>query len=68
MRMRTVIEPQHNFGETDIAAIIIDPKSRDDIPPLLRGLQQIYADISLRKRVFAIWSRSCLTVQTEGSK
>jgi len=30
--MRTVIQPQLKFGETDIAAIVLDPKSRDDIP------------------------------------
>jgi transposase, IS5 family len=52
--MRTVIQPQLKFGETDIAAIVIDSKSRDDIPQLLRGLQHIYTEISLRQRVFAI--------------
>lgn len=52
--MRTVIQPQLKFGETDIAAIIIDPKSRDDIPQLLRGLQHIYTESSVRERVFAI--------------
>ncbi len=52
--MRTVIQPQLKFGETDIADIVIDPKSRDDIPQLLRGLQYIYTEISLRQRVFAI--------------
>jgi hypothetical protein len=52
--MRTVIQPQLQFGETDIAAIVIDPKSRDDIPQLLRGLQYMYTEASLRQRVFAI--------------
>jgi hypothetical protein len=52
--MRTVIQPQLKFGETDIAAIILNPKSRDDIPQLLRGLQHIYTDSSLRQRVFAL--------------
>jgi hypothetical protein len=52
--MRTVIQPQLKFGETDIAAIVINPKSRDDIPQLLRGLQYIYTEVSLRQRVFAI--------------
>ncbi|WP_156830573.1 ISNCY family transposase [Methylobacter marinus] len=52
--MRTVIQPQLKFGETDIAAIVIDPKSRDDIPQLLRGLQYIYTEVSLRQRIFAI--------------
>lgn len=52
--MRKVIEPQMMFGETDIAAIILYPKSRDDIPQILRGLQYIYTEPSLRERVFAI--------------
>lgn len=52
--MRIVIQPQLKFGETDIAAIVINPKSRDDIPQLLRGLQHIYTDTSLRQRVFAL--------------
>lgn len=52
--MRIVIQPQLQFGETDISAIVFDPKSRDDIPQLLRGLQHIYTEIALRDRVFAI--------------
>ena len=52
--MRTVIQPQLQFGETDIAAIVLDPKSRDDIPQILRGLQYIYTEIDLRQQVFAI--------------
>jgi len=52
--MRTVIQPQFKFGETDIAAIVIDPKSRDDIPQLLAGLQHLYTEPTLRERVFAI--------------
>ncbi len=42
------------FGEQDIGAIELDPKSRDDIPQLLRGLQYIYTTPELRARVFAI--------------
>jgi hypothetical protein len=42
------------FGETDIAAIFLDPKSRDDIPQLLRGLQHIYTETPLRERIFEI--------------
>ena len=52
--MRTVIDPQMSFGQVDIADIVLDPKSRDDIPQLLRGLQHLYTDPDLRKRVFAI--------------
>jgi hypothetical protein len=42
------------LGETAISQIVIDPKSRDDIPQLLRGLQHIYTETALRERVFAI--------------
>jgi IS5 family transposase len=52
--MRQVINPQLQFGEVDIGAIALDPKSRDDIPQLLRGLQHIYTTPALRARVFAI--------------
>ncbi len=52
--MRQVINPQLQFGEVDIGAIALDPKSRDDIPQLLRGLQHIYTTPELRARVFAI--------------
>ena len=52
--MRRVIDPQLQFGEQDISAIVLDPKSRDDIPQILRGLQHIYITPELRERVFAI--------------
>ena len=52
--MRQVINPQLQFGEVDIGAVVLDPKSRDDIPQLLRGLQYIYTNSELRARVFAI--------------
>jgi IS5 family transposase len=52
--MRQVIDPQLKLGQTDIAAIVLDPKSRDDIPQLLRGLQHLYGDPGLRQRIFAI--------------
>lgn len=42
------------IGETPIADIEIDLKSRDDIPPLLLGLQYIYTNDELRKNVFQI--------------
>jgi len=52
--MRTVIQPQMQFGQVDIATIVFNPKSRDDIPQLLRGLQYIYTNAALRERVFTI--------------
>lgn len=52
--MRTVIQTQMQFGQVDIATIVFNPKSRDDIPQLLRGLQYIYTNAALRERVFTI--------------
>lgn len=52
--MRTVFNPQMMFGLTDISAIDLSRKSRDDVPYLLRGLQHIYCKPELRQRVFAI--------------
>jgi hypothetical protein len=33
--MRKVIEPQRALGQIDSAAIVFNPKSRDDIPQIL---------------------------------
>ncbi|MFB1490861.1 MAG: hypothetical protein AADX99_27720, partial [Thiocapsa sp. C4-3m] len=52
--MRNVIDPQLKLGEEDIAAVVLNPRSRDDIPQLLRGLQHIYTTPQLREPVFAI--------------
>jgi hypothetical protein len=40
--------------EEDISRIKLDPKSRDDIPQLLAGLQYIYTNPDLRQSVFTI--------------
>ena len=55
--MRTIRDPQMQFGEVDIAAIELDLKSRDDIPPILSGLQYIYATPALRASVFKVPER-----------
>jgi len=52
--MRKVIQRQLRLGETSIAQVELDPKSRDDIPQVLRGLLHIYNDSALRERVFEI--------------
>jgi len=52
--MRTATKTQLQLGELDIANIHIDPRSRDDIPQLLRGLQYLYSDDKLRKAIFQI--------------
>ena len=41
-------------GEINIAAIELDPNSRDDIPQLLRGLQYLYVTPALRAEIFQI--------------
>lgn len=52
--MRIVHDPQSRLGLAGIADLVFDPKSRDDIDPLLRGLQHLYTTPDLRERVFAI--------------
>jgi len=50
--MRKVIDIQMKFGEVDISKIQFDPRSRDEIPKLLMGLQEIYCNRKVRDRVF----------------
>ena len=52
--MRKTINPQMQLGEVDISKIEFDPRSRDDIPKLLKGLQYIYCTPKLREKVFKI--------------
>ncbi len=52
--MREVLNPQFKLSEANIANIEFDPKSRDDIPKLLIGLQHIYITPELREEVFTI--------------
>ncbi len=52
--MRQVESPQIQFGETIISQIEFDPKSRDDIPQLLMGLQHIYTTESTKIEIFRI--------------
>ena len=52
--MRQVQDPQLKLGSVGIEEIRLDPKSRDDIPAVLLGLQHLYADVDLRARLFAL--------------
>ncbi len=52
--MRKVTENQMKIGEIPISKIEIDLKSRDEIPQLLFGLQMLYANRSLRTKVFEL--------------
>jgi len=52
--MRIVKTSQLHFGQVDISEIKLDPRSRDDIPAVLKGLQYIYTTENIRERVFAL--------------
>ena len=52
--MRAIFEPQFELGHTPIEEISFDARSRDDIPAVLRGLQDIFTHQKTRERVFAI--------------
>lgn len=52
--MRTITRKQMKIGQVSIADIRFDPRSRDEIPQLLRGLQYIFCTPELREKVFAL--------------
>lgn len=55
--MRKVINWQLKIEEQNIAKIKFDPRSRDEIPKLLLGLQYIYCNAEIRELVFDILER-----------
>jgi len=55
--MRVVQNEQMAIGEVDVSKIKFDPKSRDDIPKILRGLQHLYMDPALRGSFFELLAR-----------
>ncbi len=55
--MREVHRSQFQLGQVPIEEIWINrinPKSRDDIPAVLKGLQHIWCDEALREQLFAL--------------
>lgn len=52
--MRVVQNTQMRIGEVDISQIKLDPKSRDDIPQILKGLQHLYVNQELRAEIFEL--------------
>jgi len=50
-KMREIIDLQMKLGEKNIEDIQLDPRSRDEIPKLLRGLQAIYLNKEIREQV-----------------
>ena len=63
--MRTVKNPQLQLGGTSIEKIKINLKSRDDIPPLLLGLQHIYTNTELSEKVFAILEKNIKSIKNK---
>lgn len=55
--MRVVQNEQMTVGEIDISKMKFDLRSRDDIPKILRGLQHLYMDETLRTTIFALLER-----------
>ena len=55
--MRVVRNTQMQIGEIDVSQIKFDLRSRDDIPKVLRGLQHLYMNKTLREQVFALLER-----------
>jgi hypothetical protein len=52
--MRKVMNEQMKIGEVPISEIVIDLKSRDDIPKVLAALKHIYCTPEIKEEVFEI--------------
>jgi transposase, IS5 family len=59
-RMRVTQNPQMQLGEVDISEIEFNIKSRDDIPKVLKGLQYIYVNLDVRRKIFSILEEKVL--------
>ncbi len=58
--MRKVHDTQRRLDAPDITRIRLNVKSRDDIPAILIGLQDLYSDEGTRKRLFRLLDRMVL--------
>ena len=61
--MRVVQQVQIKLGEIDISNIWIDPKCRDDIPQILRGLQHVYKDTQTKDAIFKLLEQEILSTK-----
>ncbi len=52
--MRQRFERQLDLGQTPIEEVPIPPKSRDELPPVLRGLQWIFQTPDVNEQIFAL--------------
>ena len=60
MIMQVVQNLEMQVGEVDISQIKFNPKSRDDIPKILRGLQQLYMQLPIRTAIFKLLEEELL--------
>lgn len=63
--MRVVQQVQMQLGEIDISNIWIDPKCRDDIPQILRGLQHVYKDTQTKDAIFKLLEQEILSTKNK---
>ena len=52
--MRQRFERQLDLGQTPIEQVPIPPKSRDELPPVLRGLQWIFQTPEINEQIFQL--------------
>ena len=52
--MRVSLDPQFRFGSTPIDEVELNVGCRDEIIPILRALQHIYANAALREKIMAL--------------
>lgn len=56
--MRKKIENQLFFGQKSIETLVLDPRSRDDIPKILLGLKEIYLNKALLNEILSLIEQS----------
>jgi hypothetical protein len=67
--MRKIIQEQMQIGEIDLSAVKIELNTRDEIPQLLRGLQHLYSDTTLRSQIFKeLWKMVPDDIDTENGR
>lgn len=52
--MRKRFEAQIKIGSTPISEVKITTKSRDEMPPLMRALKEIYINAELSQEIYSI--------------
>ena len=61
--MRTVLNLQPALGQIPIEEIEFNPRSRDDIPAVVQGIQFLYCNLELRCKVLDLLESRLLAPQ-----